>query len=113
MASCGPMDSSPVGSLQVALTHASTLLASNPAAAAEQASEILKVVPDHPVALLVRGLALGALGQGDAAVVALRRALKLNPAMPDAWRALADHLTIAGDTAGADAAYAQQIRYST
>src|SRR6478736_3848018 len=113
MASCAPMDPSPVGTLQVALTHAARLLASNPAAAAEQASEILKVVPDCAPAGLVLGLALGAMGQGDAAVAALREALKLNPAMPDAWRALADHLTASGDTAGADAAYAQQIRYST
>src|SRR5438045_1828168 len=98
MASCGPMDSSPVGSLQVALAHAAKLLASNPAAAAEQAREILRVVPDQPVAMLLLGLALGATGQGDAAVTTLRDALKLNPQMPDAWRALADHLTAAGDT---------------
>ena len=106
------MDSSPVGSLQVALAHAAKLLASNPAAAAEQSREILRVVPDQPVAMLLLGLALGAVGQGDAAVATLRHALKLNPQMPDAWRALADHLTAAGDTEGADAAYAQQIRYS-
>jgi predicted Zn-dependent protease len=105
--------STPTGTLQVALAHAARLLHPNPAAALEQAREILKVVPDHPVAVMVVGLALGALGQGDAAVLELRHALKLNPAMPDAWRALADHLTVAGDTAGADAAYAQQIRYST
>ena len=139
--------SEPVGPLAVALEHAAKLLAGNPAAAAEQAGEILKVVPGHPVAVLLMGsaqralgnathaveflaplarqqphwaaahlelgLALGAAGQGDAAVVALRHALKLNPALPDAWRALGDHLTVGGDTTGADAAYAQQIRYST
>ncbi len=33
--------------------------------------------------------------------------------MPDAWRALGDHLTALGDAPGADAAYAQHIRYST
>ena len=141
------MDPSPVGSLQVALAHAATLLASNPAAAAEQVNEILKVVPGHPAAVLLMGsaqrrmgnvaqavatltaltrtqpswpaahcelgFALGADGQGDAAVVALRQALKLNPELPDAWRALADHFTVAGDTVAAEAAYAQQIRYST
>ncbi|MEJ0038287.1 MAG: sulfotransferase [Gammaproteobacteria bacterium] len=147
MASCDPMSSPPVGTLQVALAHAAGLLASNPAAAAEQASEILRVFPGHPAAELLMasaqrrlgnvgqavasltslarqqpnwpaaqfelGFALGAAGQGDAAVVALRHALKLNPEMPDAWRALADHLTVCGDTAAADAAYAQQIRYSS
>jgi predicted Zn-dependent protease len=139
--------SEPVGTVEVALAHAAKLLADNPAAAAEQAGEILKVVPDHPVAELLLGaalrcagqaasavatleplsrkrpnwaaahyelgLALGAAGHGEGAVISLRRALKLKPELPDAWRALADHLTVIGDVAGADAAYAQQIKYST
>jgi tetratricopeptide (TPR) repeat protein len=33
--------------------------------------------------------------------------------MPDAWLALADHLTAVGDTEGADAAYARHIRSAT
>ena len=33
--------------------------------------------------------------------------------MPDAWRALGDHLTAVGDTSGADDAYAQHIKFST
>jgi predicted Zn-dependent protease len=140
------MSSPPVGTLQVALSHAAGLLASNPAAAAAQATEILKVFPHHPAAVLLLAsaqrrlgnltqslttltslarehptwppphfelaFALGTAGRGDEAVIALRHALKLNPEIPDGWRALADHLTVAGDTAGADAAYAQQIRYS-
>jgi len=59
------------------------------------------------------GLALAAAGRGEDAVAALRRAVALKPDMPDAWRALADHLTAMGDVAGADAAYAQHIRYSS
>jgi tetratricopeptide (TPR) repeat protein len=59
------------------------------------------------------GLSLGADRKGDEAVTALRRALDLKPDLPDAWRALADHLTAAGDAQGADHAYAQHIRYST
>jgi tetratricopeptide (TPR) repeat protein len=59
------------------------------------------------------GLSLGADRKGDEAVTALRRALDLKPDLHDAWRALADHLTAAGDTQGADHAYAQHIRYST
>jgi tetratricopeptide (TPR) repeat protein len=102
-----------MGTLDVALAHTRRLLATNPTAAVEQASEIVKVVPSHPVGWLLKGLAHGAVGQGDAAVVALRRALELAPALPDAWRALGDHLSAAGDTEGADAAYAQHIRYST
>ena len=102
-----------VGTLEVALAHARRLLASNPAAAVEQATEILKVVPDHPGATTLLGIALGANRQGEAAVAALRRAVQLRADQPDAWRALGDHLTALGDAQGADAAYAQNIRYST
>ena len=59
------------------------------------------------------GQALGALGLGDNAVAALRRALQLKPDLPLAWLALGDHLTAIGDTEGADAAYALHIRHST
>jgi predicted Zn-dependent protease len=136
-----------LGSLEVALRHASRLLAERPALAAEQAAEILKVVPDHPMAMLLLavarrgcgdapaaleilqplsarqpraaavhyelGVTLGSLGQGEAAIEALRRAVALNADMPDAWRALADHLVAIGDTEGADAAYARHIKAAT
>jgi tetratricopeptide (TPR) repeat protein len=139
--------SEPVGTLEVALNHAARLLATNPAAAAEQAAEILKVVPGHPQATLLLGvarrktsdassavgileplaakhpnwaaahyelgLALGADRQGEAAVSALRSALRLKPDMGEAWRALGDHLTAIGDAAGADSAYGQHIRHSS
>jgi tetratricopeptide (TPR) repeat protein len=139
--------SDPVGTLEVALNHAARLLATTPAAAAEQAAEILKVVPEHPQAMLLLGvarrrisdastavsileplatkhpnwaaahyelgLALGANRQGEAAVIALRRALQLKPEMGEAWRALGDHLTAIGDAQGADAAYAKHIRFSS
>ena len=42
-----------------------------------------------------------------------RRAVDLKPEHADAWRALADHLAVIGDTWGADAARAQQIKAST
>jgi tetratricopeptide (TPR) repeat protein len=103
----------PVGTLEVALAHAQRLLSVDPATAAEQAQEILKVVPHHAGAMLLLGIALGADRKGEAALVALRRAVELKPDMPDAWRTLGDHLTAIGDTAGADAAYAQHIRFST
>ena len=101
------------GTLSVALEHAKRLLQSDPGAAVEQATEILKVAPDHPGATMLLGIALGANRKGDAALAALQRAVQLKADMPDAWRALGDHLTAIGDAAGADQAYAQHVRYST
>jgi tetratricopeptide (TPR) repeat protein len=137
----------PIGTLDVALEHTARLLRQDPAAAAEQALEILKAVPGQPMAQLLLavahrsagraaeavqiltaltaqqprwaaahyelGVSLGADRRGDEAVAALRRALELKPDLHDAWRALADHLTVAGDVQAADDAYAQHIRYST
>jgi len=103
----------PTGTLEVALAHAARLLDSDARAAAEQAEEILKTVPDQPNALALKGLALGRLKQGDEAIELLRRAVHLKPALPDAWRALGDHYTALEMREAADGAYAQSIRYST
>ena len=139
--------SDPVGSVELALTHTTRLLATQPALAAEQAAEILKVVPGQPLATLLlgvarracgdfaaaasilgplaaaqpnwaaahyeNGLALADLGQGDAAIEELRRAVALNPAFAEAWLALAAHLSAVGDEAGAEAAWAQHLKCST
>jgi predicted Zn-dependent protease len=139
--------SEPVGSIEVALAHATRLLDSSPVLAAEQAGEILKASPAHPLATLLLGvarrtggdaaaasdvlntlvavhpqwalahyelaLALSGLQRNAAAISALQRAVTLKPDMADAWRALGDELTIAGDAAGADSAYAQNVRAST
>ena len=103
----------PLGTLAFALQNAARLLEREPAVAAEQAAEILKVIPDQPNALALSGLALGKLGQGDAAIEALRRAVQLKPDLPDAWRALGDHYSALEMRDAADAAFAQYIRYST
>ena len=137
--------SEPVGTLETALAHTQRLLTSEPRLAAEQATEILKVAPGHPLATLLLGVAhrrsgdaaavagvleplaqsqpnwaaahyelgltLGARRNGEGAVAALRRAVSLKPEMPDAWRALGDHLTAIGDASGADDAYAHHIKY--
>jgi predicted Zn-dependent protease len=139
--------SEPVGTVEVALRHATRLLESNPVLAAEQAGEILKAVPAHPLATLLLGvarrssgdaaaafdvlgplvamhpqwalahyelaLALSGLQRNTAAIAALQRAVTLKPDMADAWRALGDELSIAGDAAGADSAHAQNIKAST
>ncbi len=58
-------------------------------------------------------LALGHRGRGQEAIQALRRAVALKPDLPQAWRALGDHLMAAGEQDAADAAYASHVRYST
>src|SRR5262245_61097632 len=117
----------PMGTVEQALRHAAAMLESQPDITAEQAAEVLKVVPGHPVATLLLGagrramgdaegalplieplvkahpqwptphfelgLVLGALGHGEAAIEALRRAVALEPDMPDAWRALGEQGT--------------------
>jgi len=59
------------------------------------------------------GMALATTGRGQEAIDALHRALALNPELPQAWRALGDHLMAAGDQEAADAAYASHVRHST
>jgi tetratricopeptide (TPR) repeat protein len=51
--------------------------------------------------------------EGEAAIAALRCAVRLKPDLPDAWRELGDHLTAIGETEDADAAYRQHIKHST
>ncbi len=103
----------PVGTLEVALAHASRLLAVKPAIAAEQACEILKVVPRQPQALAILGLARAMAGDVDGAIDALTRAVSQRPNLPDAWLALADQLRIRGDADAADRAYAHYIKAAT
>jgi tetratricopeptide (TPR) repeat protein len=137
----------PTGTIDKALTHARRLMEGNPVLAAEQAGEILKVVPNHPqatlllgaarrlsgdaalaVAILERlaaekpnwaaaqyelGVALIEVPRREDALAALRRAVALQPDMPDAWRDIGDLLTLLGDKGGADAAYARHIKAST
>ncbi len=137
----------PLGTVEVALAHASRLLAANPAAAAAQATEVLRVIPRHPQALLLLALArrqgddlpgaletltalsaqqpgwapaqyelgvtLAMTGDSDASLEALRRAVALDPNLPDAWLALADALSARGDVEGADGAYARYTRAAT
>jgi tetratricopeptide (TPR) repeat protein len=134
------------GSLSTALAHTERLLNANPAAAEEQAREILKAAPGMPQAQLLLGVALrlqgrlddalavleplaaqqarvaiaqlelgmtlGAMGQAKKARTAVARAISLSPKFPDAWRNLADQLTLAGDTEGADEAYALHLKAS-
>ncbi len=87
--------------------------AGDAAGAIELLEPIVAAHPHSPVAHYELGLALGALGRGEAAVVALHRAVELKPELGDAWRALADHLNALGDSEGADAAYARHLRFAS
>ncbi len=71
--------SEPVGTLNVALTHAARLLESNPALAAEQAAEILKVVPDHPKAMLLMAAARRSCGNAASALEILESLVRSQP----------------------------------
>src|SRR3984957_19794922 len=103
----------PVGTLEVALAHAARLLEAQPKLAADQAEEILKVLPEQPTALLLLGLAKRALGQSGEAMAPLRRAVALKPDLGPAWLALGDLYTDVGDARNADLAYSQHIKCST
>ncbi|MEX0735279.1 MAG: sulfotransferase [Steroidobacteraceae bacterium] len=60
--------SEPTGSLATALAHAKRLLATEPKLAAQQANEILAVVPKHPSALLLLAAARNRLGDAAGAL---------------------------------------------
>jgi predicted Zn-dependent protease len=62
----------PTGTLTAALEHATRLLKSDPVLASEQAGEILKVIPGHPMATLLLGVALRAAGDAGAALETLQ-----------------------------------------
>src|SRR5690242_7229785 len=70
----------PRGTLAEALQHAARLLQRDPLLAAEQAVEILKVVPQHPGATLLLGSARRAAGNPAAALEVLQRLIVKQPA---------------------------------
>src|SRR5690606_12477772 len=60
-----------VGTLDVALAHAARLLASAPKLAAEQSTEILTSVPNHPAASLMLASARRLIGDSASALAIL------------------------------------------
>lgn len=71
-----------MGSVQVALAHARRLLERDPALAAEQASEILKVAPNHPPALLLLAIAQRQGGNAQSSLELLNALVLAHPAWP-------------------------------
>ncbi len=73
------------GTLQVALAHATRLLETNPALAAEQALEILKVLPSHPDAMVLLARARRRSGDSAAAIEVLQPLLRTPAGGVAAW----------------------------
>ena len=82
------------------------------AAARDILQDLAKAHPDAMQVQLELGLASATLGRGAAAIAALTRATSLDPNHANAWRALGDALSLAGETGRADAAYSRHIRAS-
>jgi tetratricopeptide (TPR) repeat protein len=75
----------PTGNLQTALEHAQRLLDVEPALAARQAVEILKVLPDHPAAMMLLAAAQRRAGDLSAAIATLESLLRSQPRAAAAW----------------------------
>lgn len=85
----------------------------DPEAARAAMEKALARNPKWAKARLELGLALAALGEGKKAIAEIERALSIDPALANGWRALGDQLTLAGDIEGADRAYMRHIKSST
>jgi predicted Zn-dependent protease len=75
----------PTGTLQTAMAHATRLLEVDPALAAEQALEILKVLPDHPAAVVLLAAARRRAGDPMAAITVLEPLLRKHAGAVAAW----------------------------
>ena len=100
----------PVGTLEVALHHAGTLLSSEPALAAEQALAILEAVPNHPLALLYLGIAQRLLGNIDGALATLEPLAEAQPGWAPAQYELGVTLGVARRGEEAVAALRRAVR---
>jgi predicted Zn-dependent protease len=102
--------SEPVGTLDVALAHAARLLERDPRLAAEQAGEILKVVPGHPRARLVLGAAHRIAGRTQAALEVLEPLAREHPHSAPVHLELGIAHGEAGHANAAVAAFEQALR---
>src|ERR1700730_9031863 len=98
-----------LGSLEGALSHAARLLPAQPALAAEQATEILKVVPDHPVATLILAVAHRSCGDATAALERLQQLCRRQPGWAAAQYELGMTLGSVGEGEAAIAALRRAV----
>ncbi|MFP5455372.1 MAG: tetratricopeptide repeat protein, partial [Alphaproteobacteria bacterium] len=85
------------------------MLGDAPAMAAEQAREILKVIPRQPDALMLLAQACQRAGDPEGALSAAHRLVALAPNHAPAWRMIAELHRAAGDDAAAQAATAREL----
>jgi tetratricopeptide (TPR) repeat protein len=99
----------PVGTLEVALAHAESLLATDPTRAAEQAAEILAAVPGHPLATFFLGIAKRFTGDLAGSLEALEPLVRSQPGWAAAHYELGQSLAAAGRHANAVAALRRAV----
>ncbi|MDE2304366.1 MAG: sulfotransferase [Gammaproteobacteria bacterium] len=99
----------PLGTLETALRHTLRLLARSPGLAAEQAAEILRIAPGHPLALLYLGAARRALGDPEGALAVLEPLAAARPAWAEAQYELALALSAVGRGGDAIAALRRAV----
>jgi len=102
----------PSGTLEVALNHATQLLRKDPTLAAEQAEEILRVVPGHPHGRLILGAARLAAGQNHAALDILESLAREQPQSTPVFLELGMARGQAGQPQAAVAALRHALRLS-
>jgi len=73
------VNSEPLGTLETALAHTQRLMSSEPRLAVEQATEILKVAPGHPLATLLLGVAQRRVGDAATSQAVLESLAKAQP----------------------------------
>jgi len=73
------VNSEPLGTLETALAHTQRLMSSEPRLAVEQATEILRVAPGHPLATLLLGVAQRRVGDAATSQAVLESLAKAQP----------------------------------
>jgi len=109
----GSGEQAATANLQTALDHARGLLRHDPHLAAEQAGEILKVIPEQADAMLLFAKARDRSGDPVAALAAAERLVSIRPDHADGWRLIASLQRAAGDERAAQAATARELAAAT
>jgi len=99
------------GDLQTALKNATDLLA--PQKGLDVLTPLAAEFRDSPEFLHEMAQCLGAIGHGEEAVNALRRAISLDPRHAPSWQTLGHQLTVAGDVKGGLRAFEKHFELST